>query len=59
MLYHAVDCMGCWLETCTVERKKCLTGISTDEVVAEVRAELEDLHPQPRLLTLEATPNAS
>ena len=41
VIYHAVDCMGCWLETCTVERKKCLTSISIEEVVGEVRAALE------------------
>ena len=38
VIYHAVDCMGCGLETCIVERKKCLTSISVEEVVAEVRA---------------------
>ncbi len=40
VVYHAVDCMGCGLETCVVEKKKCLTGISVEEVVAEVRAVL-------------------
>ena len=40
VLYHAVDCMGCGLETCIVERKKCLTGITVEEVAAEVRAVL-------------------
>ena len=40
VVYHAVDCMGCGLETCIVERKKCLTGISVEEVAAEVRAVL-------------------
>lgn len=32
VLYHRVDCAGCGLETCIVERKKCLTSISVDEV---------------------------
>ena len=40
VLYHPVDCMGCGLETCIVERKKCLTSITVEEVVSEVRAGL-------------------
>lgn len=40
VLYHAVDCMGCGLETCVVERKKCLTSITVEEVAAEVQAVL-------------------
>jgi heptosyltransferase-3 len=40
VLYHAVDCMGCGLETCTVEGKKCLLSITVEEVLAEVRAGL-------------------
>jgi ADP-heptose:LPS heptosyltransferase len=38
VLYHQTDCWGCGLETCTVEKKKCLTSIKVDEVVTEVRA---------------------
>jgi heptosyltransferase III len=38
VLYHQTDCWGCGLETCIIERKKCLTSITVDEVVAEVRA---------------------
>jgi heptosyltransferase-3 len=38
VLYHQTDCWGCGLETCTVERKKCLTSITVAEVIAEVRA---------------------
>ena len=41
VLYRAVDCMGCRLETCIVERKKCMTSIEVEEVVAEVVAALE------------------
>ena len=37
VLYHQTDCWGCGLETCIVERKKCLTSITVDEVVTEVR----------------------
>ena len=40
VLYHQVDCAGCELETCIVQKKKCLTSISVDEVLAEVRAVL-------------------
>lgn len=38
VLYHHVHCAGCELETCIVERKKCLTSISVQEVLAEIRA---------------------
>ena len=38
VVYHQTDCWGCGLETCIIERKKCLTSISVDEVVTEVRA---------------------
>ena len=40
VVYHAVDCMGCKLETCVVEKKKCLTSVTVDEVLAEVEAAL-------------------
>jgi len=40
VLYHQTDCWGCGLETCTIERKRCLTSITVEEVVAEVRAVL-------------------
>jgi heptosyltransferase-3 len=38
VLYHKVDCWGCNLETCIIERKKCLTSITVDEVLVEVQA---------------------
>lgn len=38
VVYHHVECAGCELETCIVQRKKCLTSISIDEVLAEVYA---------------------
>ena len=40
VLYHRTECWGCGLETCIVERKRCLTSISVDEVFAAVRASL-------------------
>jgi heptosyltransferase III len=38
VLYHKVDCWGCNLETCIIERKKCLTSITVDEVLVQVHA---------------------
>jgi heptosyltransferase III len=40
VIYHQTECWGCGLETCIVERKRCLTSITVDEVAAEVRAVL-------------------
>ncbi len=40
VVYHRVDCAGCGLETCIVEKKKCLTSIGVEEVFAEVKAVL-------------------
>jgi heptosyltransferase III len=37
VLYHQTDCWGCNLETCIVEKKKCMTSIGVDEVLAQVR----------------------
>jgi len=36
VIYRHVECAGCGLETCTVERKRCLTSIPVDEVMAAV-----------------------
>jgi ADP-heptose:LPS heptosyltransferase len=38
VLYHQTECWGCGLETCIIERKRCLTSITVDEVVAEINA---------------------
>ena len=40
VLYHRTECWGCGLETCIVEKKRCLTSITVDEVVAAVQASL-------------------
>jgi len=37
VLYHQTNCWGCGLETCIIERKKCLTSITVEEVVVQVR----------------------
>jgi heptosyltransferase-3 len=40
VLYHQVDCWGCNLETCIIEKKKCLTSITVPEVLIQVKATL-------------------
>ena len=40
VVYHAVDCMGCGLETCIEQKKKCIAGITVEEVAREVEAAL-------------------
>jgi ADP-heptose:LPS heptosyltransferase len=42
VIYHRVECWGCELETCVVERKRCMTSIAVDEVVEQVRDLLDD-----------------
>lgn len=37
VVYHRTDCWGCGLETCIVERKKCITSITVEEVLTNVR----------------------
>lgn len=37
ILYHQTDCWNCDLETCTVQKKKCLTAISPAAVLAAAR----------------------
>jgi len=32
IIYHAPPCAGCELETCVVEKRRCLTSISVDEM---------------------------
>lgn len=46
VLYHRTDCWGCGLETCLIERKRCLTGIGVDEVVRAVEASLAEISPR-------------
>ncbi len=36
VIYHRVDCWGCGLETCLEQRKRCITGITVEEVLAAV-----------------------
>jgi heptosyltransferase-3 len=40
VVYHKTDCWGCGLETCIVEKKRCLTSITVDEVIEQIRASL-------------------
>lgn len=37
VVYHRVECAGCGLETCLEQQKKCITGITVDEVLARVQ----------------------
>ena len=37
VVLHWVDCGGCGLDTCIVERKKCILSIGVDEVMMAVR----------------------
>ncbi len=37
VVYHPVDCRGCRLETCVVEKKKCTESITVEEVLAKIR----------------------
>jgi len=37
VVYHSVECAGCGLETCIVEKKRCLTSVSVDEVESSVQ----------------------
>ncbi len=34
VVYHKVECMGCDLETCIEQKKKCLTSITVDEMLS-------------------------
>jgi len=40
VLYHRTECWGCGLETCIVERKRCLMSITPEEVMDKVRGVL-------------------
>jgi ADP-heptose:LPS heptosyltransferase len=40
IVYHQTDCWGCGLETSIIEKKRCLTSITVDEVITEVHAVL-------------------
>ena len=42
VLYHRVSCWGCGLETCVVEKKRCILSIGVDEVVKEVEGVLAE-----------------
>ena len=42
IVYHKVDCHGCGMRPCTVERMKCVRSVSVEEVYGEVCAALEN-----------------
>jgi len=37
VIYHSVNCKGCGLVKCVVQQLKCLTSISVDEVLDQVK----------------------
>ena len=41
VLYHLVNCAGCRLQECVVEKKKCILSITVEEVLVQVRRVLE------------------
>jgi ADP-heptose:LPS heptosyltransferase len=41
IFYHRVSCMGCFLSECTVERMRCIRGITVDQVFAAARGILQ------------------
>jgi heptosyltransferase III len=41
VLYRRVECAGCGLEECSIEQKRCIRGISVDEVAAVVQRQIE------------------
>ncbi len=45
VIYHKVECAGCGLETCIVEKKRCITSITQDEVMAAVVSVLDARAP--------------
>ena len=49
VVYHQTECWGCGLETCVVERKRCLTSITVEEVFEEVRAVFSQKKPDGRV----------
>jgi heptosyltransferase-3 len=36
VIYHQVECWGCGLETCVVEKKRCILSITVAEVIAQM-----------------------
>ncbi len=45
VIYHRVECFGCGLETCLIEKKRCITSITVDEVLAALRVVLPEGNP--------------
>ncbi|HXB62567.1 MAG TPA: glycosyltransferase family 9 protein [Acidobacteriaceae bacterium] len=52
VIYHDVECAGCGLETCTIKKKKCITSITIEEVLARVK----EIAPPLVSLTLASSP---
>ena len=43
VIYHTVSCAGCGLETCIVEKKRCITSITHEEVMAAIVSVLDPI----------------
>jgi len=43
VIYHKTKCYGCGMEVCELERKKCITSITVEEVEKAVQASLKNL----------------
>ena len=43
VIYHKVNCFGCELSTCIVEKKKCISSISVEEVFNSVELKISNL----------------
>ena len=48
IIYHSVSCMGCKLEVCIANAKKCITSISPDEVFNAASGILDRRLAEPR-----------
>jgi len=36
VIYHNVDCSGCALDICTIQKMKCITSVTVEEVLGRV-----------------------
>jgi len=44
VVLHWVECGGCLLETCIVEKKKCILSIGVDEAFSAVKEHMQAMH---------------
>jgi len=59
VVYHQTSCHGCYLETCTVEARRCLTSITVAEMAEAVASVMgKGLHRRDSLADPLVTPSA-